>query len=325
MRSQSHSDSGSGSNKTVMAALVANGAIAVTKLAAAAISGSSAMLAEGIHSIIDTGNEGCLLLGMRRARKPADELHPFGYGAEIYFWSFIVAVLMFGLGSGLSIWEGVRALLHGEAEITDVPWIPYVVLLLAFCFEGYSWTVAARAFQKSRRGFGVWSDIRSMKDPAIFVVLCEDTAALIGIMLAAAGLTLSWLLGDTVWDATASILIGVLLGVTALFLADEVRGLLIGEGADPELAEWVREIMRRNDEIKAVNEIRTIHFGPDDVLLTLSVDFEDDVPSQRIEAIVTASEAEIRGRFPRVRRVFLEVQSVTGHRQMASEEPEPVG
>ena len=227
--SEETSQEGGDSKGTVMAALVANGGIAVTKFIAAALSGSSAMLVEGIHSVVDTGNQAFLLLGMKRARRPADEKHPFGYGAEIYFWSFIVAVLLFSLGAGLSIWEGVRALLHGESEGGGVPWIPYVVLALAFAFEGYSWQKAVREFNRVRAGRGLWSDLKETKDPAIFVVLCEDTAALLGILIAALGVTLHWQLDHPFWDAAASILIGLLLGLVAIFLANEVRGLLVGE------------------------------------------------------------------------------------------------
>ncbi len=310
------SGGGGGSKATIMAALAANGAIAVTKFAAAALSGSSAMLAEGIHSVIDTGNQGFLLLGHKRSQRPADARHPFGYGAEIYFWSFIVAVLLFSLGAGLSIWEGVRALLHGEHS-DGVPWISFVVLALAFCFEGYSWNVARREFGEVRRGNGWWRDVKELKDPSIFVVLCEDTAALIGILIAALGLYLTWQLDHPFWDAAASILIGIMLGVTAVFLANEVRKLLIGEAADPDMVRDVTDDLRGHAEVRAVNEVRTIHFGPHHVLLTVSVDFADDVPSQRIEALVTESERRVRETYPVVKSFFLEVQSRAGHAALA--------
>lgn len=305
-----------GSRSTVLAALAANGAIAVTKFIAAALSGSSAMLAEGIHSTIDTGNQAFLLLGLKRSKRPADAHHPFGYGAELYFWSFIVAVLLFSLGAGLSIWEGVRAILHGE-HTSGVPWIAYAVLALAFCFEGYSWSVALKEFWAIRGGNGAWQDLKDLKDPSIFVVLCEDTAALLGILIAATGLTLTWWLDQGIWDALASILIGIMLGFVAIFLANEVRKLLIGEAADPKLVQHAREEMLSWDEVQAVNEIRSVHFGPRDILLTMSLDFVDDVPSQRIETIVTESERRLRKVYPAIQRVFLEVQSREGHRAMA--------
>ncbi len=307
-----------GSKATILAALGANGAIAVTKFIAAALSGSSAMLAEGIHSVIDTGNQAMLLLGLKRSKKPADEAHPFGYGAEIYFWSFIVAVLLFSLGAGLSIWEGVRALLHGEHS-SGVPWISFIVLALAFCFEGYSWSVALREFGHKRRGNHWWQDLKDMKDPSIFVVLCEDSAALLGILIAALGLYLTWWLDHPFWDASASILIGILLGTVAVFLANEVRKLLIGEAADPNMVRDVTDNLRARPEIEAVNEVRTIHVGPDHVLLTVSVDFADDVPSQQIEKLVTESEAHVRGKYPVIKSYFVEVQSRRGHRAMTDE------
>ena len=301
----------------VYAALLANCGIAVTKFIAAWLSGSSAMLAEGIHSTIDTANEGFLLLGMARAKKPADQEHPFGYSAEIYFWAFIVAVLIFALGAGLSAYEGIRALLHGGHEPGGVPWIPLVVLAISFGFEGYSLSVAVRKFSELRKGRGLWKDLRAMKDPTIFVVLAEDSAACIGLLIAAVGITASWLTGNPVWDGLASIGIGVLLAVTAFFLAIEVKGLLIGESTDPDIIEAVRKGLSGIPEIETINDIRSLHFGPYDVLLTLSIDFHDDVTSQRIEEIVTRAERRIRERYPVVRRMFLEVQSRSGHQAMA--------
>ncbi len=309
-----------GGKATVYAALAANSGIAVTKFIAAWFSGSSAMLAEGIHSTIDTANELFLLLGMARAKKPADAAHPFGYAAEIYFWAFIVAVLIFALGSGLSILEGVRSLLHGGHEPAGVPWMPLGVLAVSFCFEGYSLSVAVRHFSKVRKGRGLVRDLKDLKDPTIFVVLAEDAAACHGLLVAACGLALAWYTGNSAFDSAASIVIGCLLGVTAVFLAIEVKGLLIGEGTDPEIVETVRTGIEDINEVLAVNEFRSLHLGPHEVLLTLSIDFADDVPSQRIEAIVTTIEKRIRTRFPIVRRVYVEVQSGSGHAEMAGDE-----
>ena len=308
-----------GGRATVYAALAANCGIAVTKFAAAAFSGSSAMLAEAIHSTIDTANELFLLLGMARAKKPADERHPFGYGAEIYFWSFVVAVLIFALGAGLSTWEGVRALMHGGHEPAGVPWVPFGVLAASLCFEGYSLGVAARHFGRVRKGRGLVRDLKDLKDPTIFVVLAEDAAACTGLLVAALGIGLSWFTGDPVWDAGASIVIGALLGLTALFLAIEVKGLLIGEGTDPDIVATVRKGIEGIPEVLSVNEFRSLHLGPHEVLLALSIDFADDVPSQRIEAIVTQIERRVRTRYPIVARVFLEVQSGEGHADMTAE------
>ncbi|WOI56881.1 cation diffusion facilitator family transporter [Palleronia sp. LCG004] len=317
--STSKDEQQSGSKSTVYAALAANLGIAVTKFIAAAISGSSAMLAEGIHSIVDTANQGLLLLGMARAKRPADEKHPFGYGREIYFWAFVVAVLIFALGSGLSIYEGIRAILHGESEHGSVPWIPLVVLSVSLCFEGYSLSVAIREFRQTRKGRGLWRDLTDMKDPSIFVVLAEDSAACAGLLVAAAGVLLAWLTGNPLWDAGASIVIGVILGIVAFLLAIEVKGLLVGEATDPDLVERVETKVASLPEIDAVNDIRTLHLGPHEILLTMSLDVVDDVPSQRIEALVTEIETNIQERFPDVERIFIEVQSRKDHMSLETE------
>ncbi|TFF27732.1 cation diffusion facilitator family transporter [Jiella endophytica] len=314
------SSNSEGSKGAVIAAAGANLAIAVTKFVAAAFTGSSSMLAEGIHSVIDTANQGFLLIGLSRSKKPADKKHPFGYGAEVYFWSFLVAIFLFAMGAGFSTYEGVIGLMSGgESELTS-PLIALGVLFLAFCFEGYSWSVAFREFQNRRRGEGLFRDFRNMKDPSIFVVLFEDTAACIGIVIAAAGVGLSWATGIHIFDAIGSLLIGVLLGVTAVLLAIEVKSLLIGEAAGPEIEAFVRDDLGSHAEISAINEMRTLHLGPSDVLLTLSVDFKDDVVSQRIEAIVSETERRIREKFSIVRKVYVEVQSQSGHRTLAKKD-----
>ena len=314
--SRSKSPEGGG-KATVYAALAANLGIAATKFIAAALSGSSAMLAEGIHSTVDTANEGFLLLGISRSKRPADAQHPFGHGGEVFFWSFIVAVLIFALGAGLSIYEGVRAILHGGHEPGGVPWIPFAVLGVSLCFEGYSLSVAIREFGKVRAGRGLIRDLRDMKDPSIFVVMAEDSAACLGLLIAFAGVGLSWLTGNPVYDASASIGIGILLGVAAVLLAIEVKGLLLGEAADPRMTQAIREMVAEVPEIDHLNEIRSLHLGPHQVLLTLSIDFVDDVPSQRIEAIVTRLDRRIRDRFEIVNSIFLEVQSREGHAAIA--------
>lgn len=306
------------SKKTVLAAFAANLGIAVTKFVAAAISGSSAMFAEGVHSVVDTANQGCLLYGMRKAKQPPDETHPFGYGVEMYFWSFIVACLIFGLGAGLSIYEGYHALAHRHHALPQLgpPWISFIVLGIAFCFEGYSWTVAMRQFWSMRKGKGFWTDLAHLKDPSVFVVILEDSAALLGIIVAALGIYLAWATGIEAFDGIASILIGCILAGTAFFMAREVKSLLIGETADADIVNAIEETFASKDEIVTVNEMRTMHLGPNDVLLAMSVDFADDIPSQRIERICTEAEAEIRDRFPIIKQFFLEVQSRKGHDEM---------
>ena len=271
------------------------------------------MLAEGIHSIIDTANQVFLLIGIKRAKKPPNERHPFGYGSEIYFWSFLVAIFIFALGSGFSIFEGVEQILAAKEGPIESPIVALGVLFLAFCFEGYSWSVAFKEFNRRRRGRGLLEDFRDMKDPSIFVVLFEDSAACIGVVIAAIGITLSWTTGIHAFDAIGSIVIGVLLGIVAVLLAIEVKGLLIGEAAGPELDSAVRHHIAGHGEIIAINELRTLHLGPSDVLLTMSVDFRDNVVSQRIEALVSQIETAIRKEFPIVRKVYVEVQSTSGH------------
>ncbi len=305
-----------GSKKAVIAAMGANFAIAVTKLGAALFTGSSSMLAEGIHSIIDTANQGFLLIGLARAKKPADARHPFGYSAEIYFWSFMVAIFIFALGSGFSMFEGIEKLLAKEESPIESPIVALVVLFLSFCFEGYSWSIAFKEFNKRRRGRGWIKDFADMKDPSIFVVLFEDSAACIGVVIAAIGIALAWATGIHMFDAIGSIVIGVLLGVVAILLAIEVKGLLIGEAAGPELDGFVRDHIKHRHAVLAINELRTLHLGPSDVLLTMSLDFRDDVVSQRIETIVSEIEAAVRDEFPIVRKVYVEVQSKTGHESL---------
>ena len=318
----SETSSHDGGKATVYAALFANLGIAVTKFVAAAFSGSSAMLAEGIHSTVDTANEGFLLLGMARGKRPADAQHPFGHAGEVFFWSFIVAVLIFALGAGLSVYEGVRAILHGGHEADGVPWWPFGVLAVSLCFEGYSLSVAIREFGKVRAGRGLIRDLRDMKDPSIFVVLAEDSAACLGLITAFAGVALSWQTGNPLFDAGASIVIGVLLGITAILLAIEVKGLLVGEAADPRVTDAIRQMVTDVPEILHLNEIRSLHLGPHQVLLTISIDFADDVVSQRIEAIVTRLDRDIRKRFATVHSVYLEVQSRDGHRDIAATLPD---
>ena len=309
-----------GSKKTVIAAMCANLAIAVTKLVAALFTGSSSMLAEGIHSVIDTANQGFLLIGLSRAKKPADAKHPFGYSAEIYFWSFMVAIFIFALGSGFSMFEGIEKLLSSEQSAIEAPLVALVVLGLSFIFEGYSWSIAFKEFNERRRGNGLLQDFADMKDPSIFVVLFEDSAACIGVVIAAIGIALSWTTGIHMFDAIGSIVIGVLLGIVAILLAIEVKGLLIGEAAGPELVQFVEHHVRDHQEILEINEIRTLHLGPSDVLLTMSLDFRDGVVSQRIETLVSRIEAAVRDEFPIVRKTFIEVQSSAGHRALREDD-----
>ena len=296
---------------TVYGAIAANAVIAVSKFAAGLISGSSAMLSEGIHSVVDTGNELLLLLGIHRSKKPADELHPFGYGKELYFWSLIVAILLFGLGGGMSIYEGITHLRH-PAVIQNPAW-NYVVLGIAFIAEGASWAIALKKFlEKKRRGRGLWQALRASKNPAVFVVLAEDSAALAGILVAFLGVLLGHRLQNPYLDGTASIIIGLILATVAGFLAYESRDLLLGESADADVVQSIRKVAGADPAVLGVSHPLTMHFGPEQVLLNLDIEFRPDLSASEITAAVDRLEAGIRRERPSIKRIFIEAESLKG-------------
>ena len=306
-----------GSSKAVIyAALVGNGLIAITKFAAASYTGSSAMLSEGIHSLVDTGNQVLLLHGLKRSQKPADEQHPFGYGAELYFWAFVVAILIFAVGAGVSIYEGIQKVVHPH-PIESVS-INFIVLGLALIFEGAAWYVAYRAFETSRGKRGFVEAVRQSKDPTVFTVLFEDSAAMLGLIVAGVGIACAHYL-DMAWlDGAASIVIGLILAVTAVVLAIETKGLLIGEAAATELVADIKAIVEATPTVDVLNEIRSLHRGPNDVLLALSIDFENNLPVGKVEEAIYQLELAIKDRFPVVRRLFIEVQSKDHHDEMVA-------
>jgi cation diffusion facilitator family transporter len=288
----------------IYAALGANFLIAVTKFGAAWFTDSSAMLSEGVHSLVDTGNQLLLLYGMWRAARPASDEFPFGHGKEIYFWSFVVAILIFALGAGISIYEGILHLADPQpmrSVLTND-----LVLGSAIVFEAVSWWISAREFNKQRGDLGYLGAIHQGKDPALFLVLLEDSAALVGLVVALAGVTLAHLTGVPLYDGGASVLIGLLLGGIAVLLARETKGLLIGESAVPETGRAIREILAREPDIVGVHEVLTLQMGPHFVLATVTADFADHVPAGAVEATVARLRAEIRGRLPDVQRVFIE-------------------
>ncbi|MEZ5924322.1 MAG: cation diffusion facilitator family transporter [Hyphomicrobiaceae bacterium] len=303
-----------GSTKVVVAALLGNAAIAVTKFAAAFFTGSSAMLSEAVHSVVDTGNQGLLLYGIGRAARPADDQHPFGYSKEIYFWSFIVAILLFSLGAGVAIYEGIEKILHPE-PMRDA-YMNYIVLIAAMLFEAGSFFVALTEFNKARGSVRILAAIIQSKDAAVFTVLLEDMAALSGLTLALAGVALADLGGIATADGFASLAIGVLLAFVAAFLTWQTKGLIIGEAASSELTRGVEALIRAHPHVNAINELRTMHLGPDDVLLAVSVDFKDRRSTETIEQAITEIEGRIKTRWPAIRRVFLEVQSRAQHTAM---------
>jgi len=291
------------SRPAIIAALIGNLLIAITKGAAAAITGSSAMLSESIHSFVDTGNEVLLLYGQHRSARPPDEIHPFGYGRELYFWCFVVALLIFALGAGISIYEGVVHIRHPEA-ITK-PMVNFVVLGLAFLFEGASWWVAWRGFQRVRGDGSVWHVVRVSKDPTTFMVLFEDSAALIGIVIAAVGTGLA-VAYDAPWiDGTASILIGLVLGAVAIVLARESKNLLIGERANPELQNAIRKAIDEEECVRGVREILTTHMAPDQVIASLDVEFDDKLTIPDVERLIGRIESGLRKDHPELTRVFI--------------------
>jgi cation diffusion facilitator family transporter len=290
------------SSKVLIVALAANVGIAVAKFLAAGITGSSAMLTEGVHSLVDSSNQLLLMYGQKRAAKPADAMHPGGYGRELYFWSFVVALLVFALGAGVSVYEGILHFLSPEPAVS--PLIAYGVLAVAFALEGGSTIAAFREFDRARHGKSLWEALVSTKDAATVIVLLENGAAMAGILLAAVGLALSELTGNPRFDGVASILIGLLLGVVAIFLAREAKGLLIGEAADPELIAGIRRAVSRHG-VRGIGEIMTLHNAPDQIVVAINVDFENRLGAGDVERLVDEIERALQLEFPAIYRVYV--------------------
>jgi cation diffusion facilitator family transporter len=295
----------------VYAAMVANFLIAVTKFIAAVLTGSSAMISEGIHSLADTGNQALLLLGVRNSRQPANETHPFGQGKELYFWGLIVAMVLFGLGGGMSIYEGISHLQH-PSELTDPTW-NYVVLGIAFLFEGISWGFAMHEFLPSKEpGQSLWQALRASKDPTIFVVVFEDSAALLGLLFALGGVFLSHQFQAPAYDGIASIFIGLLLSVVAVYLAYETRSLLIGESADSDLVRSVHSLAEADRDVVKARTPLTMHFGPDEILINMDLQFAEGLSGDELVTAINRVEKQIRKRHPQVSHVFIEAGAVAG-------------
>ena len=300
-----------GSKTVVYAALAGNSLIAITKFVASAITGSSAMLSEAVHSLVDTGNQCLILLGLKRSQKPADQKHPFGYGMEIYFYAFVVAILIFGLGAGVSLYEGIHKVQQPE-PITDA-WINYIVLGLAIAFEGVAWAIAFKAFRQTKGSHSYYAAVRHAKDPTIITVLFEDSAAMLGLIVALVGVILVETTGIIWLDGAASIVIGVILAMTAVVLAIECKGLLLGEAAAPEVVADVRAHVARFEAVERINELRTMHMGPSDIILAMSLDFRDELTAGQVEETISKLEAEIVEAQAEISRVFIEIQSAGGH------------
>ncbi|MDB6085680.1 MAG: putative Cation-efflux pump [Gammaproteobacteria bacterium] len=297
----------SGTLMAVRAALAGNLLVAVTKFVAASVTGSAAMLSEAVHSLSDTVNEVLLLYGIARSARPADPSHPFGYGRELYFWSFVVALLIFALGAGVSFYEGLNRVLAPQP--IEHPRVIYTVLALSLVFEGTSWWISVRAFRAAKQNLGWWEAFRKSKDPPAFIVVFEDSAAVLGILAAAAGTGAALLTGDPRWDGAASLVIAAILAAVAALLAQESKNLLIGERADPVLSAAILRIASGIAGVCSANGIVTVQIAPHSVIATLSLDFFDTLRAPEIERAVVELENQIRRSHPEVSALFVKPQS----------------
>lgn len=297
-----------GSKTVIYAAIAGNLAIAVTKFIAAALTGSSAMLSEGVHSVVDTGNGLLLLWGIRQSSLPPDDRHPFGRGKELYFWTLIVAILIFAVGGGISVYEGVLHIQHPHP--VENPLINYIVLALAMVFEGFAWTVAFREFRKVKGELGYLAAVRSSKDPTTFTVLFEDTAAMLGLVVAFLGVFLGHTLHLPVLDGVASVLIGLILALVAVFLAYETKSLLIGEGVDERTRASLERLIAQDPAVTRLVRALSMHLGPNDVLLTLEIEFRPELSAAEVAAAIDRLDKSIRTLHPEVRHLFVEAQSI---------------
>jgi cation diffusion facilitator family transporter len=300
---------GTGESKVaVIAAVVGNLLVAIIKFFAAGLTGSSAMVAEGIHSLVDTGNGGLVLLGMKRGQAPADAQHPFGHGKALYFWTLIVAISIFGIGGGMSMYEGISYLQH--PVLGENPWPNYIVLGIAFVVEGWSFFVAMREFNKARGDRNAMEFIRTSKDPSLFTIVFEDAAAMLGLIVAFLGIFLGHLLKNPYFDGAASILIGVILMGVAFLLARESKGLLVGEGMEPAVLAEMRALVAADEAVEAVGDIRTLYFGPNDLLVNLDVAFVPRLSGKGIRDAVTRIEVGLKVGHPEIKRVYIEAASL---------------
>ncbi len=300
---------GGESMTAIIAAIVGNLLIAITKFIAAAFTGSSAMLSEGIHSVVDTGNGGLMLLGVHNSKKPPDETHPFGHGRELYFWALIVALTIFAVGGGVSVYEGIKHIQH-PVEIENPVW-NYAVLGLSFIFECISWYYGWKAFQATRKDQTILRTIQDSKDPTSYTVLLEDSAALLGLIIAFLGVFLGHYFNFPFFDGIASVFIGLLLCSVALFLGYETKGLLIGESVDPEMIREIRQIAEAERSVEKAVKVLTIYFGAGEVLLTLELKFARDISAADLRVAIRKIELNIREKFPEITRVYFEAESLS--------------
>lgn len=301
--------SSAASTKVVYAAMGANLAIAVTKFVAAFFTGSSAMLSEAIHSVVDTGNQVLMLVGIWKSQKPADETHPFGYGKERYFWSLMVAVTLFSVGGGMAVYEGITHLMR-PTPLEDATWA-YVTLGLAALFEGYAWRKAAIELRRKDKGVNLWKAATLSKDISTVTVFLEDSAALTGIAIAFVGVLMGHLLENPYLDGAASLMIGALLCAVALILIRESRELLLGESADPAVVGSIRDLAKDDPAVSSVGNVLTMHFGPEEVLLNIDIRFKESLSSSDVVSAVKRLEVAIRQAQPHIKRIFIEAAPVT--------------
>jgi cation diffusion facilitator family transporter len=297
-----------GSKKAIFAAIAGNLLVAISKFVAAFITGSSAMLSEGIHSVVDTGNGALLLLGIRESNKPANKLHPFGRGKELYFWTLVVAILIFAVGGGVSIYEGIAHIRH--PVLLENPTVNYIVLVLAMFFEGYALLVAYKEFRAIYGKVPILRAIRDSKDPTTFTVLFEDSAAMLGLVVALAGVYLAHTLENPIYDGLASVVVGILLAGVATLLAYETKSLLVGEGLDAKTLTHIKKIANEDPAVDFIKEPLSMYFGPQTVLLNLDIQFKKGLTAPDIEAAVDRLEKAIRGFYPEIRHIFLEAESI---------------
>lgn len=303
----------SGSTKVVYAAMFGNLAIAITKFAAAAWTGSSAMLSEGIHSTVDTSNQLILLFGMKRSARPPDDRHPFGYGMEIYFWAFVVALLIFALGGAVSIYEGIHRVL--EPEPIHQPWANFVVLGIAIVVEGSVFRIAWKELRHQQPNRTIWRALRASKDPSVFAIFCEDFAALAGLSVALVGVALAYFLEMPIFDGIASVMIGLILVATAVFLSRETLSLMTGESASRGVLADVRAVLDADDRVNHVDEVLSMHLGPRDVMLAVSIDFDEELSGEEVETTMRELTRALEAEREEISRVFL--------RPVRSQKPAP--
>lgn len=296
------------SKRAIYGAIIANTAIAISKFVAAFFTGSSAMLSEGIHSLVDTGNGSLLLYGIKSSKRKPDEKHPFGYGNEVFFWSFVVAILIFALGGGISLYEGIHHILH-PVEITSYFW-NYVVLVLALVFEGLALRVALRQFNSKRGGERFLKALRDSKDSSLVAIVIEDTAACIGLCIAIVSLLLVQFTGILLFDGIGSVLIGVLLITVSGFFAVECKGLLIGEGLRRVNLDKVEKVLTDSPNVIAFSRPLSLFMGPEEVLINVDVNFKDDLSSDEIEQEVDYLENKIKEVVPLVNRIYIEAEAL---------------